>query len=120
MIRNQKAPNVGDTLFVVNEHLYHVEGKAAPRLEYCVCIGKVKKISQLWCPEVCVVGNGPDGHKELWYYKVSEIGTKVFYTAHEAAMLAKEKSDEYDRKFFWNADVPIRRTWEKYLHGEII
>jgi len=111
----QKIPKIGDTLYLVAEHLYYVDGKAGPLKEYCVYSGTVKDIITLSYKDIRIKGLDADGKVHLWYRKVSDIGTQVFLTAQEAALLAKEMSDDYDRRFSWISDTPVRRTWEHLL-----
>lgn len=115
--KQNPIPNIGDTLYLVSEHRYYVTGEAAPRMEYCVCMGTVTKIMTYGYTDMCIKGRDPDDRLQLWYRKLSDIGTKAFFTVQEAALLAKEMSDEFDRKFSYSHSTPIRRTWERYLPG---
>jgi hypothetical protein len=52
---------------------------------------------------------------------VQEIGKKVFYTAREAADLARKTTEDYERRWAWTArwgDIPLRRPWEHLLREE--
>lgn len=55
--------------------------------------------------------------KEHWYYNILKLLKLEFYTAQEAAQLAKQKTEQYDRTWGWLGAprIPSRRTWEKYL-----
>lgn len=111
MTERQKI-EVGNYFWVVVEHLYDHE-----KIEYCVCEGIVWKILPNREPEICLHGRGPDGYVHLWYYKVAEIGKKVFLTSREAAMYARELTEKYESTgLFRSAErEPLRRTFEKYL-----
>lgn len=107
-------------MYFAHEHLYYTKDKAAPVSEYCVCEAEVTGFIQGGYTEVCLVGLCPEGYRTPYYYKLSEIGQKVFYTIQEAARLAKAMTEEYERVWGWmgEPDIPMRRTWEKYLADE--
>lgn len=113
----KNKPKIGTIMYSVHEHLYHVKGKVGPVLEYCVCEAKVTEIIRIGYLEIRLVGPSPDGFRTPYSYKLIEIGKKLFYTKKEAARLAKELTEEYERK--WGSieypDIPLRRSWEKYL-----
>jgi hypothetical protein len=112
-----KAPPIGTKMFHVLENLYYVNGIAAPLQEYCVCEAEVKGYIKGGYFEIKLAGKDPDGYKTPYRYKLGEIGTRIFFTAKEAALLAKRKTEQYEK--VWGTlnppDIPMRRTWEKYL-----
>ena len=103
-------PEIGDEMWDVREHLYHEAGVAAPLMEYVVCAVRVKGYFKGSYVSIDVT----DG-KTPRRYKLSEIGTKVFYTAREAALYAQQLSDRSDAVWMRMGSPPVRRTWEKYL-----
>ena len=106
-------PEIGDEMWDVSEHLYHVAGRASPLLEYVVCAVRVKGYFKGSYVSMDVT----DG-KTPRRYKLSEIGTRVFYTAREAALYAKRLSDRSDAVWMKTGSPPVRRTWAKYLREE--
>lgn len=60
---------------------------------------------------------GPDGFPQPGYYKLDDIGKKLFYTAAEAAALAKSMTEKYERTWGWIGapEIPMARPWEKLL-----
>lgn len=103
-------------MYSVHEHRYYIDGKAAPVLEYCVCEGEVTGFFQGGFTEICLRGYSPKGFMTPYRYRLSDVGTKIFYTAKEAAELAAKMTDEYERTWGWlgEPDIPMRRSW-KYL-----
>lgn len=118
MPRNTR-PEIGTKMYSVHEHLYYIEKHAGPVLEYCVCEAEVTGFFQGGYTEVCLVGLSPEGYRTPYRYKLSDIGSKVFYTAKEAAQLAQKMTEQYERTWGWIGapDIQLRRTWEKYLSG---
>lgn len=49
--------------------------------------------------------------------KLDDIGKKLFYTAAEAAALAKSMTEKYERTWGWIGapEIPMARPWEKLL-----
>lgn len=115
-----KRPEIGTKMYLVCENLYYISGRAGPVLEYCVCECTVNGFFKCGYEEIRLYGANPKGHRSVWYRKLSGIGKKVFYTTKEAAELAKQMSEDYERRwvFIGSADIPMRRTWEKYLSEE--
>ena len=106
-------PEIGTGMWDVSEHLYHVAGQASPLLEYVVCAVRVKGYFKGSYVSIDVT----DG-KTPRRYKLSEIGTRVFYTAREAALYAQQLSDREDAIWVKMGEPPVRRTWAKYLREE--
>ena len=82
-------PEIGAELYSVFGHLY--SSKLAPHRvlkEYCVCKGTVRGFYTGSYTDVCMLFQGPNGTPTLSYYKLEDIGKKLFYTAAEAAELA--------------------------------
>ncbi len=110
-----KRPKIGTKMYMVKEHLYYTPNHIAPVMEYCVCDGVVTGFFVGRYTEICLSGISPEGFPTPYRYKLSEIGKKVFYTAKEAACLAREMTEKYERTWEKFLDSPMRRSWEKYL-----
>lgn len=111
----KNRPEIGTTLWSVHEHLYYIPGRAAPVKEYCVCESQVRNYIEGNFIQIVLVGKGPDGYREMHYFKLSELGKCVFFSPMEAAELAKQVTEKYEQTWGWTGDPPLRRTWEKYL-----
>lgn len=113
-----QKPPIGTKMYFVRENYYYVPGDSAPKMEYCVCEGEIKEFLIGGFTEIYMVGPGPAGHEKVQVAtirRLDEIGERVFYTAKEAAMLAKKKTEKCESIWGWMMDGPMRRTWEKYL-----
>ena len=114
----KNKPEIGSTMWDVCENLYYDYAKsAAPLKEFVVSKGKVRGFLQINYTSMFLVGPVGERASIMREYRLADIGKRVFYTAREAALYAKELSDKYDRT--WeriSKDGPIRRTWEKYLN----
>ena len=111
-------PEIGAELYAVFEHLY--SSKSAPHRamkEYCVCKGTVRSFYTGSYTDVCLLCQGPDGAPTLRYCKLEDIGKKLFYTAAEAAELAKSMTEKYERIWGWIGapEFPMARPWEDLL-----
>ena len=119
MARSKTRPPVGSKLWDVHENLYYDKSvKVAPLVEYVVTEGEVTGYYEGGYVEICMTGPVPDGDRSFPYprrHKLSDIGKRVFYTAREAALLAKEQTEKYERTWGRTKDPPLRRTWEQYL-----
>ena len=116
-MKNDRPP-VGTEMFCVIEHLYYDrEKRTAPFLEYCVLSGKIKRYNELHRVEMVLVGPGPDKHIEMVSRNLKDIGTKVFYSAKDAALLAKRMTEDYERRWGWTGET-LRRPWEHLLEGD--
>ena len=117
--RASTKPPVGTQLYVVREHLYYKPERAGPLMEYVVCPGRVKGyIKGGYVQIVLVLENA--GANNMGYPKLSDIGKKVFYAAREAALLAKQETEDYERRWAWTerwGDIPLRRPWQELLEG---
>ena len=103
---------IGTTLYFVQEHLYYDKSiRTAPFIEYCVCLGEVTKFITGRYTELVIEGTGPQGFPSITYKKCSSIGKDVFYTAREAALLARAMTEKYERAWSWTQDTPLRRPW---------
>lgn len=113
----QKRPVIGTKMYAVHEHLYYIPGFPAPVMEYCVCEAEVRGFFTGGYTEVRLIGNSPNGFVTPYSYKLSDIDKRVFYTPTEAALLAKDMTDKYERIWGWigNPHIPMRRLWEEYL-----
>ena len=110
-----RRPEIGETLYFVCEHFYYIPNHAGPVTEYCVCSGKVKTFLTGRYTEMRLVGKNPDGFPTPYYYKLSDFGKRIFDNPKDAALLAKEMTEKYERTWGWTGDPPMRRTWTKYL-----
>lgn len=109
-MKREDWPKIGTQFYFVCEHLYDHGHK-----EYVVCSGElVKYTNGERLSLMQIVGPGPDGHTSVTYGRPQEIGIKMFYSAKEAAQVAKRLSDQYDK--VWCAmEPPIRRPWANLL-----
>ncbi len=107
-------------MYTVQEHLYYIKERTAPILEYCVCEAVVTSYYKGGYTEVCLTGKFPKGYTTPYWYKVSEVGKRVFYTVQEAAELARQETEEHEHTWGWLGppQIPMRRTWEKGLNPE--
>ena len=111
-------PTIGTTMYCVREHLYYKPDRTSPYMEYVVCAGRVKGyIEGGYVQIVLVLKNA--GANNMDYPRLSDIGKKVFYTAREAALLAKAMTEDYERRWGWMAtEIPLRRPWAELLKQE--
>lgn len=87
-------PEIGAEMYAVFEHLYSNKSAPARSLkEYCVCKGTVRSFYTGSYTDVCMLFRGPEGCPLLSYYKLEDIGKKLFYKAADAAELAKSMTD---------------------------
>lgn len=112
-----ERPEIGTEMYAVFEHLYYIPGHTAPVMEYCVCKGTVREFFTGGYIEVSLLFTRPDGFPSPRHYKLSDVGTKLFYTATEAAALAKSMTETYERTWGWIGapEFPMARPWEKLL-----
>lgn len=112
-----ERPEIGTEMYAVFEHLYSVQNRAGPLLEYCVCKGTVRGFSPAVIRRCACFFTGPDGFPQPGYYKLDDIGKKLFYTAAEAAAMAKSMTEKYERTWGWIGapEIPMARPWEKLL-----
>ena len=112
-----KKPDIGTKMYFVCEHLYCIPNHAGPVKEYCVCEAEVVGFFTGGYTEVQLVGDDPNGHRTPYYFKLSEIGERVFYAPEEAAGYAQTLTVRYERIWGWLGapDIPMRRPWENLL-----
>ena len=113
-------PEIGAELYAVFEHIY--SSKSAPHIvmkEYCVLKGTVRGFYTGSYTDVCLLFQGPGGAPKLSYYKLEDIGKKLFYTAAEAAELAKRMTEKYEQTWGWIGapEFPMARPWADLLEG---
>lgn len=118
----QKRPEIGTVMWDVHESMYYVKGYAGPFKEYVVASAPISGFLEGGFVELCMTGPVLSG--DMIYniprrHKLADIGKKVFYTAREAALYAKELTEKYERTWGWCLKRPLRRTWEKYLEETI-
>lgn len=63
-----ERPEIGTEMYAVFEHLYSVQNRAGPLLEYCVCKGTVRGFFTGGYTEVRLLFTGPDGFPKPGYY----------------------------------------------------
>lgn len=88
-MRMGRKPEIGDRMFHVCEHLYYVPEYTAPLSEYCVCEATVVGFLKGGYTEVKLVRKNPNGFNTPYYYKMTDVGNKVFFDAHSAAKYAE-------------------------------
>ena len=122
MKKKEKRPAIGTILWDVHENLYYDKSlRTAPLAEYVVTPGEVTGFFEGRDVSVRLSGPIPKGNHSFptpRHHKLSEIGKTVFYTAREAAELAKKRTEEKEKTITWAGEPPMRRTWEKYLTEE--
>lgn len=114
-MKRERRPEIGTTMYSVHEHLYYVPGRAAPVTEYCVCGAEVRGFFEGGYVEICLTGKIPDRGMVPYRYPLKDVGMRVFYTPREAAVLAKQMTEQYERTWAWTKDPPMRRPWEHLL-----
>lgn len=105
-------------MYAVFEHLYSNNSAPARSLkEYCVCKGTVRGFYTGSYTDVCMLFRGPEGCPLLSYYKLEDIGKKLFYKAADAAELAKSMTEKYERIWSWIGapEFPMAKPWEDLL-----
>lgn len=114
----KKRPDVGTKMYFVQEHRYYTDARTGPLLEFCVCEGEVTGFFKKGFEEVRLVGLSPDGYRTPYFYKLSDIGSKLFYSAREAAERAKALTEKYESTWGWFGApyIPLRRSWEADLN----
>ena len=122
MKKKEKRPAIGTVMWDVHENLYYDKSlRTAPLAEYVVTPGKVTGFFEGSYVEVKLSGPIPKGDRSFptpRHHKLYEIGKTVFYTAREAAELARKRTEEKEKSWAWTGEPPMRRTWEKYLTEE--
>ena len=108
-----KRPDIGTKMYSVHENHYYVPGKAAPEKEYIVTEAEVREFFTGRFTEIKLISLSTQ-YREVYFYKLSDIGKRLFYTPAEAALLAKEMTEKYEKT--WGET--LRRTWEIYLDKE--
>lgn len=111
-------PEIGSEMYAVFEHLYSSKSAPARSLkEYCVCKGTVRGFYTGNYTDVCLLFQRPDGAPFLSYYKLEDISKKLFYTAADAAELAKRMTEKYEQTWGWIGapEFPMARPWEDLL-----
>ena len=111
-------PSVGTTMFCVCEHLYYISGRAGPAKEYVIFEGVVTGYHDAGWVDVTLEGRDADGHMETVHRRLKDIGSTLFFTVREAALLAESMTEDYERRWGWTerwGDVPLRRPWQVYL-----
>lgn len=119
MMREENRPEIGTKMYSVHEHLYHIAGRAGPVKEYCVCEAKVRGYFKGGFTEICLIGKLPGRGMVPYQYPLKDVGTKLFYTPREAALLAKTMTEKYERIWGCIGDSHLRRTWIHLLEEDM-
>ena len=106
-------------MYSVHEHRYYIPGSAAPVMEYCVCEAEVRGYFTGGYTEIRLVGPNPEGHMTPYFYKLSEIGKKIFFTPKDAALLAQQMTEKHERTWGWMGDPPILCCGNDWLKQKI-
>lgn len=112
---------IGTTVWVVEEHLYHIPGQASPLMEYAVCQGKVHRhnVSYGREAEVVIQYKDADGFMSLRFVRLRNIKKSCYSTPAEAAEFAKELTERFENRGLGRYfNERLRRPWEKYLMEE--
>lgn len=114
-----KKPEIGDKMYSVHEHMYYIPDHAGPVVEYCVCEATVTGFFTGGYTEINLLGPDPDGSMTPYFRKLSGIGKDVFYTPREAALLAQDMTEKYEKIWGWLGppDIPMRRPWAGLLEN---
>lgn len=115
-MRRQK-PKIGTEMYCVCEHLYYIQDHAGPVMEYCVCKGTVRDFFRGSYTEICLHIMGPDGFPRPWRCKLSDVGKRLFFTAEEAAVAARDMTEKYEKTWGWIGapEFPMARPWANLL-----
>ena len=106
-----QRPVIGTKMYIVVEHYYYLKENPAPVMEYCVCQVKVSGFIKGGYTEMKVVGLSADGYITPWFYRLSDIGKRIFHTPREAALFAQKKTEKYEQRWKKFIISPMRRQW---------
>lgn len=105
---------IGSTVYGVHRNLWYAKGVPYPYPEFVVKAEEVKAHIAVGYNEV----RTSDGATP-YYYKASDFGKIVFFTAKEAAQEALNRTIQDENRYtFMRDEPPMRRTWEHYLKEE--
>ena len=121
-------PPVGTEVWFVTEHFWRRPGATAwqPEYEFMVFKGTVRSYYTINWTDVCIqyreFENGPI---ELIEIRLSADKQKIFDNSRDAALLAREMTEDYLRHWgwlwtsgLWPDMPPMPRRWEHYLSDE--
>lgn len=110
-MKREDWPEIGTQLYFVCEHIYNTKDRIA-NTEYVICSGELTGYNDSGRLVLMrIVGPNAYGYMTPFYYKPQDVGVNVFYSAKEAAQLAKQMTDHADK--VWGAmEPPMRRPWE--------
>lgn len=116
-------PEIGTKVWFVTEHFWRRPGveKWQPEYEFMVYQGEVVSYRTDGWTSVCLRYRDRDpGPIELIDIRLDSEKPTIFDNPRGAALLAKEKTDDYLRRWGWvwqmHPDMPsMPRRWEKYL-----
>lgn len=113
-MKREDWPEIGTQLYFVCEHIYDTKDRIANK-EYVVCSGELTSYNENGNLTLMrIVGLDAYEHTTPFYYKPQGIGSKVFYSAKEAAQRAKQLTDHED-KVWGTVGPPMRRPWANLL-----
>ena len=114
-------PEIGTKVFFVAEHLYNVKGLPHnPQYEFSVYEGEVMGYRVGNWTDVNIRYRCEEGYIELTDIVLRADKPKIFDNPRDAALLAREKTEEYLKKWgwvwtMWPDTPPMRRAWERFL-----
>ncbi len=110
MSKKQKV-NIGDTVYFVVEHYYHIQDKAGAQMEYLPVEGTVVEFVVGGYKEA-KIRSVIDGGVKLFFLKVSDYGKRFYPSREEALAAAIRAADSYDHTWSEITHEKIRRPWE--------
>lgn len=113
----RRKVNPGDTVYLLVEHLYYVDGRAAPLFEYRIVKGTVVELI-LGGYTQAKVRTVEDGIVCLHYPNCAGFG-KTFFADYESAVKYGEfVAEKYDDMWSGINGETIRRPWREGTDGQ--
>lgn len=119
----KKKLNVGDVVYIVQEHLYNEKGHRHIGVlkEFCVYKAVVKSFYKGHYIDFKAVIVEPHIANNVVHCKLSCLDKNTaFRNVRNAALFAKKLTENWESSILYEIsnDLPLRRTWEKYLKEE--
>ena len=119
-------PEIGTKVWFVTEHHWRRPGaeKYQPEYEFMVYQGEVRGYhTGNWTDVTLRYREQEPGPIHLTEVRLDSKKPKIFDNPRDAALRAKEITEDYLRRWGWVWDMhpdmpPMPRRWEKYLEGE--
>lgn len=108
----RRKVDIGDTVYLVVEHLYYVPGRAAPLFEYRIVKGTVAELI-IGGYTQAKVRTIEDGIVNLHYPNVAGFGKTFFGDYDSAVEHAEQLAEDYDNTWSGINGETIRRPWRK-------